>query len=353
MDNQNMPRVTELLRYEPIVAPMGYDHIPEMAERPTGEYVKLADVLDLLTRQAAPEAPTDDLDALVREYGNAPVTGPGRTRRIVMQEIYHAAGAIFAATTASASIDLDNLIADLPAYAPDRSGLNMEPHSDGIYVLRSDVQEVISSTPALSRGAAQPIKTWQERMPEHVRQIGTAASESPYKDAEIADLRAALARAPLPTCIVEQVKTMQKQIEGERDLQVKCALIDVMNELRAALAPLPAKGDRPIARLQAEVSDRPFSKGETFYEVVILDRARCFDGMELFAAPAQAGDARDAARYRVLRQNVAPRDVSIIMDIAPQDIPTDQSPAERIDMLCDRFIERAAMSASQDKKGPQ
>ncbi|QOY96370.1 hypothetical protein IM543_11420 [Massilia sp. UMI-21] len=41
---------------------------------------------------------------------------------------------------------------------------------------------------------------------------------------------------PARACIVEQVKAMQKQIEGERDLQVKCALIDVMDELRATLA---------------------------------------------------------------------------------------------------------------------
>lgn len=38
--------------------------------------------------------------------------------------------------------------------------------------------------------AAPSIRRWSERMPEHVRQLGTAASESPYKDAEIADLRA-------------------------------------------------------------------------------------------------------------------------------------------------------------------
>jgi hypothetical protein len=53
----------------------------------------------------------------------------------------------------------------------------------------------------------------------------------------------------------------------------------------------------------------------------------------------------------VLRQNVAPRDVSIIMDVEPQDIPADQSLAERIDMLCDRFIDRAAMFRNNGKGG--
>lgn len=41
---------------------------------------------------------------------------------------------------------------------------------------------------------APEIKPWQERMPEHVRQIGTAASEAPYKDLEIAELRAEVER---------------------------------------------------------------------------------------------------------------------------------------------------------------
>jgi hypothetical protein len=64
-----------------------------------------------LTAEAAhalqPAAPgdfvRDDLDALVREYGNAPVIGPGRTRRVVMQDIYRLASEIFAAPTAGAA----------------------------------------------------------------------------------------------------------------------------------------------------------------------------------------------------------------------------------------------------------
>jgi hypothetical protein len=56
------------------------------------------------TPEAAPtDFVRDDLDALVREYGNAPVIGPGRTRRVVMQDIYRLAGEIFAAPTAGAA----------------------------------------------------------------------------------------------------------------------------------------------------------------------------------------------------------------------------------------------------------
>lgn len=73
----------------------------------------------------------------------------------------------------------------------------------------------------------------------------------------------------------------------------------------------------------------------------------------LSQSPAtSAADAKDAARYRVLRQNVKPADVSITMTRVP---PAGQSSAERIDMLCDLFIERnrAAMAAapSSEKGG--
>jgi len=53
-----------------------------------------------------------DLDALVREYGNAPVTGSNRTRRVIMQEIYELAGEIFGkapATSAAIAGESDKL----------------------------------------------------------------------------------------------------------------------------------------------------------------------------------------------------------------------------------------------------
>jgi len=64
------------------------------------------------------------------------------------------------------------------------------------------------------------------------------------------------------------------------------------------------------------------------------------------AAPA---DARDAARYRVLRMHVAPRDVSISMQVPPEDIPPDQAVEERIDMLCDQVVDRATHQPSAQK----
>jgi hypothetical protein len=40
--------------------------------------------------------------------------------------------------------------------------------------------------------------------------------------------------------------------------------------------------------LQEYISDRPYSEGKKFFDVVILDPARCRDDMELFAAPVPA-----------------------------------------------------------------
>jgi hypothetical protein len=61
-------------------------------------------------------------------------------------------------------------------------------------------------------------------------------------------------------------------------------------ELRAHLA-RQAQAE-PVARLQTEVSDRPFSEGKEFFGIVILDRARCHDGLELFAAPVAPAGAQ-------------------------------------------------------------
>lgn len=55
-------------------------------------------------------------------------------------------------------------------------------------------------------------------------------------------------------------------------------------------------------------------------------------------APANQ-DAKDAARYRVLRQHVLPHAVGIQMDRKP---PARQPVEERIDLLCDIVIERRA-----------
>lgn len=56
----------------------------------------------------------------------------------------------------------------------------------------------------------------------------------------------------------------------------------------------PPLGRMPVARMQAEVSDRPFSKGEMFFELVILNRARCRDDMMLYDGAFRHGDPRVA-----------------------------------------------------------
>lgn len=40
---------------------------------------------------------------------------------------------------------------------------------------------------------------------------------------------------------------------------------------------------KPVARLQEEISDRPYSEGKKFFEIVILDRDRCKDDMLLYS----------------------------------------------------------------------
>lgn len=46
-------------------------------------------------------------------------------------------------------------------------------------------------------------------------------------------------------------------------------------------------------------------------------------------------DKLDAARYRVLRQHVAPRDLCINMRVPCLDLPDDETIESRIDSLCD------------------
>lgn len=62
------------------------------------------------------------------------------------------------------------------------------------------------------------------------------------------------------------------------------------------------------------------------------------------AAHAGADTERDAARYRVLRRHVAPREVCFSMGVPVKEIPPEQSIEERIDELCD-----AAMSAATEE----
>jgi hypothetical protein len=60
-----------------------------------------------ITSNAAPTDADDlpkDLDVLVVEYGNAPMFGTGRTRRIVMQDIYRSAREIFESDAVSGAL---------------------------------------------------------------------------------------------------------------------------------------------------------------------------------------------------------------------------------------------------------
>jgi hypothetical protein len=119
----------------------------------------------------------------------------------------------------------------------------------------------------------------------------------------------------------------------------------VLAQQAGAYADLPEVLPDDVLRYAMECSGHNNPDGARLVRTIY-----CFI-REGLAAPSPSAekerDAKDAARYRVLRQNVAPRDVSIIMDVSPQDIPADQSLAERVDMLCDRFIERAAMSQAK------
>jgi hypothetical protein len=54
----------------------------------------------------------------------------------------------------------------------------------------------------------------------------------------------------------------------------------------------------PVARLHEEISDRPYSEGKPYFEITILDRKRCFDGMNLYAAPALPAQAEQVAAVR-------------------------------------------------------
>lgn len=47
---------------------------------------------------------------------------------------------------------------DFTRYAPDRSGLNMEQHSDGLYVLHSDVVDAVANATAPGRTDAQVVE---------------------------------------------------------------------------------------------------------------------------------------------------------------------------------------------------
>ena len=56
----------------------------------------------------------------------------------------------------------------------------------------------------------------------------------------------------------------------------------------AALAQRAAVAEvaKPVVRLHEYESDRPYSEGKKFFEMTVLDRSQCYDGIELYAAPS-------------------------------------------------------------------
>lgn len=94
-----------------------------------------------------------------------------------------------------------------------------------------------------------------------------------------------------------------------------------------------------VLRTASDECDR-FYNGMMAWKRTAQEKDQIIIDLRVQLASAQ----KDAARYRVLREHVAPRDVSISMMVPPQDIPPEQSIEERIDMLCDGFIARAQIT---------
>lgn len=97
------------------------------------------------------------------------------------------------------------------------------------------------------------------------------------------------------------------------------------------------------------------ARGADFFKDQEIDEWRAW-GRECarrsaLASSTAAGEAKDAARYRVLRRHVAPRDISLSMTVPVTDIPPDQAIEERIDMLCDIEIARSAMAQKEPPCG--
>ena len=94
-------------------------------------------------------------------------------------------------------------------------------------------------------------------------------------------------------------------------LVMQASLLKTENEkLKQTLADMTViiEGQKPVARLQ--ISDRQDSEsGIVYYDIVVLDRARCSDDMELFAAPLVMGNLAkkvclDAQRWNELLHHV-------------------------------------------------
>lgn len=79
-------------------------------------------------------------------------------------------------------------------------------------------------------------------------------------------------------------------------------------------APVSAQQE-PVARLHEEISDRPFTEGKPYFEITILDRKRCFDGMNLYAAPVSVPGAPKSDAKRMESDGAQQGDERAIFDV--------------------------------------
>jgi hypothetical protein len=198
-----------------------------------------------------------------------------------------------AATTASASDSEEAaklqtlLMTEFECYRTVQGGL----YAWALNALLDNSPHRMGATQALQ------IKTWLERMGPGYTDGGADLPEEVAMKAEIADLRAALARAPLPD---SQEAVLKFAIEVEKML---CAALgrewatsgisieSLIKEL-ATRAPLPAKGNaKPVAKVIQGTEWGPglafIADGQDSPKVGTLLYA---------AAPAQAGEALDTKR---------------------------------------------------------
>jgi hypothetical protein len=179
---------------------------------------------------------------------------------------------------------------------------------------------------ALAQQAASQvpkIKTWQERANEALGDHWRGYKPDSYMEAEIADLRAALARAPLPA-----------QGDGKKCQYPNCGCTSRTTcnfnyDAAPAQAPLPATA---IAKVV-----------ETDIDISVIDAVLPI-GTPLYAAPAQAGDARNVLPEYTIDIGVAGDRYYYSFKNAHQ-LPAEFSWNRLWDVM-----RAAAMSASQDQR---
>lgn len=159
------------------------------------ECAKIETAFAALARRAAPvPAPVagDALETLVREYGNTPLLGDGRTRHVVMAEIR-------ALANQPAPITGDVLagIQRYDLFAPAEGDADMHEADEGSWVEWNAVKAVIGNQPAPTAGDA----LWAAWDKHSECKTFDIHAENHFA----AGYRAALANQPAPTAAPEQV----------------------------------------------------------------------------------------------------------------------------------------------------